>query len=159
MSDKTSKIGILIIVIILAVTGVLIISKTRQQQTAVLTEPSDNPGETEIEDKELVASSSTLSSPIPAPVSLKEYVYPNSRELKSNSKGFVLESSDSAQLITDWYKNKINSLEFNARSFTQTNTNGEILNKISAAKPGENLEVTIKKDQTTSKVKITVDRS
>lgn len=160
MSDSRSKIGILIIVFILAVVGILIVVKTRQEaQSAAMIAASIPPSETLVSEADNVASSSNLSSPIPKPASLDTYAYPNAKQIESSSSGIVLESDDSVQLISDWYKNKINSLDFNAKSFTQTNTNGEVLNKFSAAKPGENLEVTIKKDQTTSNVEITVDRS
>ncbi len=159
MSDHKSKLGILIIVFILAVIGIVIVVKTRHEEKSANPVTTLNPeSESIISEQDLMASSSTLSSPIAKPVSLEEYVYPNAKQVKSSSGGFILESKDSAQLITDWYKSKINSLDFNAKSFTQTNTNDEVLNKISAAKPGENLEVTIKKDQTMSNVEITVDR-
>lgn len=158
MSDRKTKFGILIIVIILGITGILIVKKSvvSEQQEQIVS-PGDSPAE--IASVEQLASSSDLSSPIPLPYSIEEYVYPNSRTVKTLSKGLVLESTDSVQLITDWYKSRINALDFNAKSFTQSNTNNETLSKISAARPGENLEVTIKKDQTTSKVEITVDRS
>lgn len=158
MNDHKSKLGILIIVIILGITGILIVRKailTEQQEQIVSLDVIP----AEIASVEQLASSSNLSSPIPVPHSIEEYVYPNSRTVKTLSEGLVLESTDSVQLITDWYKSRINALDFNAKSFTQSNTNNETLSKISAAKPGENLEVTIKKDQTTSKVEITVDRS
>ena len=70
-----------------------------------------------------------------------------------------MESTGNSTQITAWYKEKIKSSNFNAKSFAQTNTNGTILNKLSAIKPGEKLDITIKKDQNGSKVTITVDRS
>lgn len=161
MKHHTSKLGILIIVIILGVVGVLIVTKTRSEKFAVDTTstiPVSSPDEV-ISGDEYIASSSDLSSPIPKPPPLEEYVYPKALGLESTSNSLKFTTTDSAQAVTDWYKNKINSLEFNAKSSTQTNTNGATLNKITAAKPGENIEVTIKKDQSTSNVEVTVDRS
>ena len=161
MKHHTSKLGILIIVIILGVVGVLIVTKTRSEKFAASTTstiPVSSP-EDIISEEEYIASSSDLSSPIPKPPAIDEYLYPKAQSLQTTASSLKFTTTDSAQAVTEWYKNKINSLEFNAKSSTQTNTNGATLNKITAAKPGENIEVTIKKDQTTSKVEITVDRS
>lgn len=161
MSHHTSKLGILIIVIILGVVGVLIVTKTRSEKIASDTStsiPVSSPEEF-ISDDENIASSSNLSSPIPKPPAIEEYAYPNASNLESSDDSLKFNTSDSAQEVTDWYKNKINSLNFNAKSFTQTSSNGVTLNKITAARPGENIDVTIKKDQTTSNVQVTVDRS
>ncbi|MBI2593344.1 hypothetical protein HYW44_01760 [Candidatus Daviesbacteria bacterium] len=107
-------------------------------------------------------------TPIPSPTvsktpaltpTLEDYIYPQSKLISQSPGKMELESSADAQAITSWYKDKIRKAGFNAKSFTQTNTNGVILNKLSGAKPGEKIEITIKKDQNASKVTITVDRS
>lgn len=160
MRRHKSKFGVGLIFFILAVVLVLIFTRTRAEryETQVVT-PTPPAEEEYFNEDEYLASSSNLNSPIPNPVDLDEYIYPNSVPLNAGNNQLKLESGDSAQVITDWYKNKINSLNFNAKSVTESNSNGEVLNKLTAAKPGENLEVTIKKDQTTSKVEISVDRS
>ena len=162
MSHHTSKLGILIIVIILGIVGVLIVTKTRSERMALDTStsiPVSSSPEEFISDDENIASSSNLSSPIPKPPAIEEYVYPNASSLESTNDSLKFNTSDSAQEVTDWYKNKISALNFNAKSFTQTSANGVTFNKITAARPGENIDVTIKKDQTTSNVQVTVDRS
>lgn len=161
MRRHKSKFGVGLILFILVVVFLLIFNKTRSEKyQAQKTASSPQASVTEyFNEDEYLASSSNLNSPLPKPASLEEYTYPNAASLSASSNQLKFETSDSAQVVTDWYKNKINSLNFNAKSVTQSNVNGEVLNKITAAKPGENLEVTIKKDQTTSKVEITVDRS
>ena len=98
------------------------------------------------------------ATPIPTPPSLSSYTYPGSKTITTAPAKLELESTDSVQKITDWYKNRVDELNFNAKAFAQTSTNGEVFNKLSAAKPGEKIEVSIKKSQTTSNVLITVDR-
>lgn len=104
-------------------------------------------------------TASQAATPAPSPAPLDSYVYPGSTAIKSESSTLELESKDTASKITEWYKEKIRSSSFNAKSFTQTSTNGTVLNKLSAVKPGEKIDITIKKDQNASVVTITVDRS
>lgn len=105
------------------------------------------------------ANAPATSTTNPSLPSLNIYAYPGAKTKSQTGEKLELESNDSPEKITDWYKKKINALNFNAKSFAQTNTNDNILNKLSAAKPGEKLDITIKKDQTTSNVLIVVDRS
>lgn len=102
---------------------------------------------------------SQAATPVPSPAPLDSYVYPGSTQIKTENSKLELESKDSASKVTEWYKEKIRSSSFNAKSFTQTSTNGSVLNKLSAVKPGEKIDITIKKDQNASIVTITVDRS
>jgi hypothetical protein len=104
------------------------------------------------------ANASVSATPAPSPQPIREYIYPGAETVSSTSVKLELETTDNAAAVTEWYKNKIKELQFNAQSFSSTNTNGVIFNKLSAAKPGEKIEVTIKKDQNTSNVLITVDR-
>lgn len=99
------------------------------------------------------------NSAIPKPPSIREYVYPGSQVKTDAANKMIMESADTPEKITDWYKTKIDRLNFNAKSLSQTSTNGAIFNKLTAAKPGEKIDITIKKDQNTSNTLITVDRS
>jgi hypothetical protein len=99
------------------------------------------------------------ATPVPSPAPLDSYIYPGSTEVSTGSSKLELESKDDASKVTNWYKEKIRSSNFNAKSFTQTSTNGTVLNRLSAVKPGEKIDITIKKDQNVSTVSITVDRS
>lgn len=104
-------------------------------------------------------TASQAATPAPSPAPLDNYVYPGSTAIKTESSRLELESKDTASKVTEWYKEKIRSSSFNAKSFTQTSTNGTVLNKLSAVKPGEKIDISIKKDQNASIVTITVDRS
>ena len=59
-----------------------------------------------------------------------------------------LESTDSPEDITDWYKNTINTIGMNVTSFVVTSTNDVVLNKLSAANSEMKIEVTIKNEST-----------
>lgn len=105
-------------------------------------------------------SDATISgTPVPSKAPLSDYTYPGSEVVNVSSSTLKIQSSDDAQVITNWYKDKIEQLGFNAKSLTKTSTNGVVLNNISAAKPGEKITISIKKDQNESNVLITVDRS
>src|SRR3990172_11371851 len=81
-------------------------------------------------------SRETSASPIPTPkstsavVSSQAFQYPNSVQVRSENNSTTYESSDDPNLITNWYKDKIKSLNMNAKSFVTTKTNGNILNKL-----------------------------
>lgn len=105
------------------------------------------------------ADSTVSATPVPSPAPISEYIYEGAKTISVSPSGLEMESSDNSTTITNWYKKKIRNLNFNAKSFSQTTTSGVVFNKLSAAKPGEKIEITIKKDQNASKVTITVDRS
>lgn len=128
------------------------ISPSIQPTASVSTIPSKPPQE------KPSPISSILQSPVPLLTSLSSYIYPQAKVISQLENKLELESNAAETEITNWYKNKIKENGFNAKSFTQTNTNGVVFNKLSAAKPGEKIEITIKKDQNASKVTITVDR-
>jgi hypothetical protein len=104
------------------------------------------------------AEASSSATPVPSPAAITEYTYPLAQVTSSASAKLEMQTSENPVKVTDWYKNKIDQLKFNAKSFVSSGTNGDIFNKLSAAKPGEKIEVTIKKDQNGSNVLITVDR-
>ena len=86
-------------------------------------------------------SSTPPPSPNPSPTSAKnsqtsqtsglsDLKYPSSDQNSTTSETLILESNDHPDLITSWYKDKIRSLGFKSKSFVQTKTNGNILNKL-----------------------------
>lgn len=168
----TPKIGIMVIVLVLILSAVLMVSKQNESATinssasgspktnSTLAANAEKEGDVgDYYDGTKSASAKVSPTPVPTPVDIKQYVYPKSITKVSTKIKLEMESDESAEKITEWYKNKIATLNFNAKSFAQTTTNGEVLNKLTAAKPGEKIDITIKKDQSTSKVLITVDRS
>ena len=172
MKTFTPKTAILVIVLVLA--SAFIAVYFGKQKASLKNSAQENPDNESPENPTLAAKaefSSTNSSnfdlddttisatPAPPPLPLENYIYTGAKILSQTETRLEMESSDDSLQITNWYKEKIRSSNFNAKSFAQTNTNGTILNKLSAVKPGEKLDITIKKDQSGSKVTITVDRS
>lgn len=162
MKTFTPKLGILAIVIILGIGAVFIVSGRNQslkidEQTASY--PSEAPTLAANAENYVVNTAPDPNAPkAETPPAIKVYIYPGAKVASESATALRLESTDSDQKITDWYKDLISKFKFNAKSFAQSNSNGLVFNKLSAAKPGEKLEVSIKKDQTGSKVLITVDR-
>lgn len=103
--------------------------------------------------------STASATPIPSPALISDYIYEGAKINNESSSKLEMETTANSATVTNWYKEKIRKMNFNAKSFSQTNTNGVVFNKLSAAKPGEKIEITIKKDQNTSNVTITVDRT
>lgn len=174
MKSLTPKIGIMAIVVFLVVAaGVIFYKRDKNafnnypasdsnlsQNDSTLAASAENEGNIgDYYDGTRSANASSSASLKAKPADIKQYLYPSSTVKKSSSKKLELSSIDTPENITSWYKLKINELKFNAKAFSQTNTDGVIFNKFTAAKPGEKIEVTIKKDQTTSNTLITVDRS
>lgn len=170
MKSFTPKIGIMAIVLILVFSAVILVanrnehtsttssaSGTPLSSTSTLAAKAQNQGN--IGDfYESSQGATTASSSASPKADIRQYIYTGATVKSSNAKRLELESTKSPSAITDWYKNKIQELQFNAKSVSQTSTNDNILNKLTAAKPGEKLDITIKKDQTSTKTLITVDR-
>lgn len=81
----------------------------------------------------------------PAPDSSSDFQYPGSRMVEKSAGSTSYESPDDPQTITNWYRRKIESLGMPATSFIQTNTNGNILNKLIGAKGSSQWSVEITK--------------
>lgn len=88
---------------------------------------------------------------------LAEFIYPNSKQISISANKLSLESQDSPQTITNWYKDKIKSLGMSATSFVQTSTNDNVLNKLAGSSGNQQVRVEISKSATDTKVKIIVE--
>jgi hypothetical protein len=97
------------------------------------------------------------NNPSNATVSISRFRYPNATVTSSSDTRLELTSSDSPTSITDWYKNSINSIGMNTKSFVTTNTNGKVLNKLVGAGNGSEIRVEITKESSDSTVKIIVE--
>ena len=171
MKALTPKVGIMVIILFLILSVLLLVVK-RNERTSTSSSASRSPATNaasaqktggEIGDyyagPSLPPVSTSSATPVPKSPDIKTYIYTGAKTLSSTTSKLELESAASAEAVTSWYKKKIEDSKFNAKSYSQTSTGGTILNKLSAAKPGEKLDITIKKDQNASKVLITVDRS
>lgn len=78
-------------------------------------------------------------------ITINNFIYPNSVRTSISMNNVVMKSNDHPQAITDWYKEKIKSLGMNINSFIQTNTNGNVLNKLLSANSGFKISVIISK--------------
>lgn len=103
-----------------------------------------------------VATTTPTNSPT-SDFSLEMFRYPNAKTITSSNNQLQLQSSDSPQAITNWYKDKLNSLGYSTTSFVTTNTNDNVENKLAAAGRGKNVQVEIKKSAGDSLVTIKVE--
>ena len=161
---------IIIGIVIIAVSGVFftkITTKVDKKNEIVIDSPSPSPSVSssvsptpsptpEESSTPHNSVSITITTPKPAPTSQSTQdiglQYPGSNKTSSNT----YTSSDDPQKITDWYKDKIKSLGANSKSFVQTNTNGNVLNKLVGAKSGLTISVEIKKAAGDGQTVITV---
>lgn len=164
MNRFTPRILISLVVLILIVSGGFIFFRSNNTPTTSDYTPVPQANNQDVSelgefyDGTAAANPEASATAVPKPNPLSSYAYPNGERISSGSAQLKYETEDDVETVTNWYKAQIKKLKFNAQSFAATSVNGEDLNKISAAKPGEKIEVTIKKDQTTSNVLITVDR-
>lgn len=145
-------IAILIVAIVLVGTGIFMRTRTEDR---ILGEsvPTQTPSPTSM------PSPSNTSAPTQKSSNLRQFLYPDATISLQSDNSLTLVSSDDAQTITDWYKNKINELGMNTRSFVQTKTNDNLHNVLAAAKSGEEIKVTITKNAGDSQVSIVISRS
>jgi hypothetical protein len=129
------------------------------------TTPSPNSPKQEVQEEflveEIIPTVIPTNSPIPTQqkTNLQSFVYPSARVTQDTSKKLVLESTDSADTVTDWYKNRINAEGMNVTSFVTTNTNDNVLNKLVGASNTKKVSVEITKDAGEVTVKIFVEQS
>ncbi|MBI3443339.1 hypothetical protein HY008_01585 [Candidatus Woesebacteria bacterium] len=96
------------------------------------------------------------STPQPISPNLSEYRYPNSTVESLSDNSMSLRSADDPKVITDWYKNKINAKGMNIKTFVQTSTNSNVVNKLVGAKAGLEIRVEITKKAGDSVTEISV---
>ena len=84
------------------------------------------------------------------------YKYPNSQIISTSSNLLSLESFDDSDVITNWYKEKVNSLGMNVKTFVTTKANDKVLNKLVGADGNKEIGIEISKENSESAVKISV---
>ena len=85
-----------------------------------------------------------------------EYVYPGATVIKTEGGTIFLESSADPGAITNWYVQQVQNAGFSAKSTVRTNTNGNVLNKISASGNNQEVNIEIKKSPNSSTTEIKV---
>lgn len=101
-------------------------------------------------------SPTPTNTPINESQSILDFKYPNSSQVSLNGNEMVLESTDDPKIITDWYKDKIKTMNMSVTSFVQTSTNGNILNKLVGSNGNKEVRVEISKQNNNPTVKIVV---
>ena len=101
-----------------------------------------------------IAATPVLPKETPS-ISNSSWIYPNANIIERSGNTIKLQSGDSADAITEWYKTLIRQSGAQVKSFVQTKTNGVVLNKLVAAgnnkqtkieisqKPGESVIISI----------------
>src|SRR3989338_4347040 len=83
-----------------------------------------------------------------------DFQYPGSTLIERVESTTIFESIDDPKKITDWYKDKIKSMNMNVTSFIQTSTNGKVLNKLAGTNGKTQARVEIEKQENSQIVKI-----
>ncbi len=119
---------------------------------------SQGEGQTEDQHQNKEAVEEVQQTPTPSPIQneLFNYQYPDSQILDSSNSYLLLGSSADSDVITDWYKDKIESEAMNVKTFVTTRANDKVLNKLVGADGNKELRVEISKDPGDSLVKISV---
>jgi hypothetical protein len=133
------------------------------EQTGVGQDGADVKGETAPTALPKATNTPTLR-PMPSAdedFDLESFRYPGSRTKSISSNLLLLETDDNADEVTEWYKEKILSLNMSVRSFVTTKTNDNILNKLVGARSGLEVEVEIKKSEgkIITEVSVNLDRN
>lgn len=125
-----------------------------------------NEEETEIYENETEANSSVKVIVTVEPTAKPEeksspanYFYPGATVTSQSGAEINLESNDSPEQVTNWYKNYIETNSMNTTSFVTTNTNNNVLNRLVGAGGSQKIDVEIKRNEgeTTTKVKIVLN--
>lgn len=117
--------------------------------------PTQYPSPTPILTPKPPSSPPPVFSPLPSPTSTNSaagWEYPQASFKGGNS----WMSSDLPSKITDWYESKIETAGMNAKSFVQTNTNGNVLNKLVAADGKSTIEIEISRSGSDAQTTITI---
>jgi len=85
-----------------------------------------------------------------------QFRYPEAKVINLTAQSISLESSDNTDNITDWYKDKIESLGVNVKTFVKATTNDKVLNKLAGANNNFEIKVEVSQDSAEAKVRITV---
>jgi len=133
-------------------------------QTETTQEPLIRPTNTPVPNPTIKPTQNTIPTVIPTKKvttsnSLGDFIYPGSLITNQSDATLALASGDNATIITEWYSSQLINNGFTALSSAKTNTNGNILNKVSGGKNGQQIEVTIKKTASSGSVNITVSKN
>lgn len=84
------------------------------------------------------------------------YRYPNSQLVESDGNQLFLESDDSPEEITSWFKQRIKERNIPINNFVSTRTNGSFFNTLAGKSELETIRIEISKPAFSNKTKISV---
>ncbi len=146
--------GILVVIITLVLTSYVNFEggKDKIEETlgadTKISEEDNTPQPTSSQKPTTAPILESTQTPTPAQTSsssIDEWVYPGASVTTKSSNSLSFETRDDTEAVTNWYKDKINSKGFSAKSFVTTKANDNILNKLSGAKENQEVSVEIKK--------------
>ncbi|MBI4136613.1 hypothetical protein HY469_00970 [Candidatus Roizmanbacteria bacterium] len=110
-------------------------------------------------------TSTTIPTPTATPhttnntTTLSSWIYPGTNIQSQPDNRIVMTSSESSDTITDWYKSKIQSSGYSAKTTVTTKSNGNVNNVLAGAKNNEEIKIEIIKPSDDNTVTITVTKS
>lgn len=131
---------LLVIIVVLIILPILI-PKMNKSLISLAPTPSLNP---------------LLSTPFSPSTDLNSFTYPSSKVINSDNNSLILESNDSASVITNWYKEQIQTEGMKTTSFVQTRTNGNVLNRLVGSNSYRKIDVEIRKKSDQPEVRMTI---
>lgn len=126
--------------------------------------PTITPSPTQIESSPTKAALPTSTSTPPTVTqkpnqnTMSDLIYPGSLIRNQTETALELESSNDPQSVTQWYKDTIDSMNMNVKSFSQNTVNGNTHNSLVSANNNTEIRVTITKNKSESTTKISVTR-
>ncbi|MBI4036907.1 hypothetical protein HY385_00600 [Candidatus Daviesbacteria bacterium] len=87
----------------------------------------------------------SLATASPSSDSSGQFVYPNAQTINQDQGMVNLQSEDNPTTITNWYQDKIKQLGFTITTSIQTNTNGNLSNKLIGNNKDQFIDIEITK--------------
>ena len=167
------NIAVTIVAVVLVIAGVFLGQFSKEEiktpETSQVLSVEEEKEETEkhiltVESQQIETPSPTqmysgpkvTNPPPPVSTNLSNFQYPNSQLISSGENSLILNSIESTDPITDWYKEKIKGEGMSVTSFVTTKTNDKVLNKLVGADGDREIRVEITKESGSSTVKISV---
>jgi len=94
----------------------------------------------------LLQTNSPTANPTANNNSNSDWRYPNSTVVSGSGNNITLSSGGDPATITDWYKQKIQNLGMNTKTFVTTNSNNNVLNKLAGAGNNTSINIEIKRN-------------
>lgn len=84
----------------------------------------------------------------------QDFIYPGSNFVTQEDSFRVYKVNKEASEVTDWYEAKIKEKDLGATSIVRTKTNGQVLNKLSAASSNYKIEIEITSNDSITTIRL-----